>query len=40
MKKAHFTETQIVNVLKLADSCMKVEDICRQNRVSNTTYYK
>lgn len=31
MKKARFTETQIVNILKLADSGMKVEDICRQN---------
>ncbi|CAK6616396.1 Transposase [Providencia stuartii] len=29
MKKAHFTETQIVNILKLADSSMKVDDICR-----------
>ncbi len=39
MKKAHFTETQIVNVLKLADSGMKVDDTCRQNGVSNATYY-
>ncbi|CAK6616408.1 Transposase [Providencia stuartii] len=29
MKKVRFTETQIVNILKLADSGMKVEDICR-----------
>ncbi|AIN64708.1 hypothetical protein [Providencia sp. PROV261] len=29
MKKAHFTETQIINILKLAGSGMKVEDICR-----------
>ncbi len=39
MKKARFTETQIVNILKLADSGMKVEDICCQNGISNTTYY-
>ncbi|HHR5891107.1 TPA: transposase, partial [Providencia alcalifaciens] len=39
MKKARFTETQIVNILKLADSGMKVEDICRQNGSSNATYY-
>ncbi len=39
MKKARFTETQIVNILKLADSGMKVEDICRQNGISNATYY-
>lgn len=39
MKKARFTETQIVNILKLADSGMKVEDICHQNGISNATYY-
>ena len=39
MKKARFTETQIVNILKLVDSGMKVEDICRQNGISNATYY-
>lgn len=27
MKKEPFTETQIVNILKLADSGMEVEDI-------------
>lgn len=39
MKKVRFTETQIVNILKLADSGMKVEDICRQNGISSATYY-
>lgn len=39
MKKVRFTETQIVNILKLADSGMKVEDICRKNGISNATYY-
>ncbi|AFH94373.1 putative transposase [Providencia stuartii MRSN 2154] len=39
MKKVRFTETQIVNILKLADSGMKVEDICRQMAISNITYY-
>ncbi len=34
MKKARFTETQIVNILKLADSGIKVEEICRQNGFS------
>ncbi|HAT6272039.1 hypothetical protein D3H37_11230 [Proteus mirabilis] len=34
-----FTETQIVNILKLADSGMKGDDICRQNEISNVTYY-
>jgi len=39
MKKARFTETQIVNILKLADSGLKVEEICRQNGISNATFY-
>lgn len=39
MKKARFTEIQIVNILKLADSGMEMEDICRQNGISNTIYY-
>lgn len=39
MKKALFTETQIVNILKFADSSKKVEDICCQNGINNTTYY-
>ncbi|PHM44331.1 transposase [Xenorhabdus szentirmaii] len=39
MKKVHFTETQIVNILKLTDSGMKVDDIRRQNGISNAIYY-
>ncbi len=38
MKKARFTETQIVNILKLADSGLKVEEICHQNGISNATF--
>lgn len=40
MKKARFTESQIVSILKLADSGMKNDEICRQNGISNATYYK
>ena len=39
MKKARFTETQLVNILKLSDSGLKVETICRQNGISNATFY-
>lgn len=39
MKKARFTESQIVSILKLADSGMKIDEICRQNGISNATYY-
>jgi len=37
MKKARFTEAQIVNILKFADSGLKIEEICRQNGISNAT---
>lgn len=39
MKKIRFTESQIVSILKLADSGMKIDEICRQNGISNATYY-
>lgn len=38
MKKVRFAKTQIVNLLKLADSGMIVDDICYQNRISNGIY--
>lgn len=39
MEKVRFTEAQIINILKLADLGIKVEDIYRQNGISNATYY-
>lgn len=39
MKKARFTETQIVSILKEVDVGFKVEDICRKHGISNATYY-
>lgn len=39
MKKARFTESQIVSILKLVDSGMKIDEICRHNGISNATYY-
>lgn len=38
MKKVRFAKTQIVTILKLADSGMTVDDICYQNRISNGIY--
>jgi putative transposase len=39
MKKARFTETQIVSILKSADAGMNVKDLCRQHGISEATYY-
>ena len=39
MKKGRFSETQIVSILKEADSGMMVKDICRKYGISDATYY-
>ncbi|TNH11199.1 transposase [Testudinibacter sp. TR-2022] len=40
MKRSKFTETQIVNILKLAEQGAKVTDICREYGISIATYYQ
>ncbi len=40
MKKSRFSETQIVAILKQADTGVKVKDICREHGISDATYYK
>ena len=40
MKRSKFTETQIVNILKLAEKGVKVTDICREHGISSATYYQ
>ena len=39
MKRARFTETQIVAILKEADSGVPVKDVCRKHGISDATYY-
>jgi putative transposase len=40
MKRSRFSETQIVAILKEADSGITVKDICRKHGISDATYYK
>ncbi len=40
MKKSRFSESQIIRILKEADGCRKVADICREHGVSQATYYQ
>ena len=40
MKKSRYTPTQIVSILKEAESGLPVKEICRKHGVSPATYYK
>jgi putative transposase len=40
MRRSRFSETQIVGILKEADSGVAVKDVCRKYGVSDATYYK
>jgi putative transposase len=37
--KNRFSEEQIINILKEADSGMKIADLCRKHNISHGTYY-
>lgn len=39
MRKSKFTESQIFNLLKQAESGVPVVEICRENGISNATFY-
>ncbi len=39
MRKSKFAESQIFNLLKQAESGVSVVDICRENGISNATFY-
>ncbi len=39
MKKARFTETQIIGILKEEDAGIPVKEICRKHGISDATYY-
>jgi putative transposase len=39
MKKTRFTEEQIAGILKQSEAGMKTADLCRQNGISDATFY-
>lgn len=40
MKKSRFSETQIVSILQQQQAGLSVADICRQQNISEATFYK
>lgn len=40
MKKAHFTDSQIMAILKQADSGVPIPELCREHSMGNSTFYK
>jgi putative transposase len=40
MKRTRFTEEQIVAILKHSEAGLKTAEICRQNGISEATFYK
>jgi len=40
MRHSRFNESQIVGILKEADSGVMVKDVCRKYGISDATYYK
>lgn len=40
MKKSKFTDSQIFNILKEAETGIPVVDICRKHGLGNATFYK
>jgi putative transposase len=39
MKKTHFTDSQILAVLKQAESGVPIPELCREHGMGNSTFY-
>jgi putative transposase len=39
MKKARFTENQIISILSKQEKGISVTDICREHGISNATFF-
>jgi len=40
MKRSKFSDSQIMAILKQAESGLSVPDLCREHGISNATFYK
>jgi len=40
MKKARFTDSQIMTILKQAEAGIPVSELCREHGMSNASFYK
>jgi putative transposase len=40
MKTSRFTDSQIIAILKQAEACSPVPELCREHGISNATFYK
>lgn len=40
MKKSRFSDTQILSILKQAESGIPIPEICREHGISSATFYK
>jgi len=40
MKRSKFSENQIISILKAVETGRTVREVCRENEIAETTYYK